>query len=281
VRLGELDLRPVSDGRFRLDGGMMFGVVPRVLWAKRMAPDEANRVELELNCLLVRGPGFTALIDTGLGTNLSDKEKDRVWGLEPGPRLLDNLASIGVQPEDVDLVVNTHLHIDHCGGNSVRRDGRLAPAFPRARYVVQRREWEDAMAPNERTKTSYLPELLKPIADAGLLQLLDGEAQVNEYLRCLPTPGHTPGHQSVLLSAGDQRALFLGDVAPFAAHCERLAWVPAIDVLPLETMESKRELLPRAADEGYLLIFYHEKTFNGARLSRDGDGYRLTAEPLV
>lgn len=279
--LGELELRPVSDGRFRLDGGMMFGVVPRVLWEKRMPPDEANRVELELNCLLVRGPGFVAIVDTGLGTNLGEKERERIWGLQPGPRLLENLASVGVRPEDVNLVINTHLHIDHCGGNTVVRDGRLVPTFPRARYLVQRREWEDAIQPNERTRTSYLPELLRPVAEAGQLQLLDGESQVNPLLRCLPTPGHTVGHQSVLLGRGTEKALFLGDVAPFAVHCERLAWVPAIDVLPLVTMESKRALLPRAADESYLLIFYHERTLNGARLARDGDEYRLVPVSLA
>ncbi|MHB1005091.1 MAG: MBL fold metallo-hydrolase [Chloroflexota bacterium] len=280
MKLGELTLRLVSDGHFRLDGGMMFGVVPRTLWEKRMPPDETNRVGLELNCLLVRGPGFNAIVDTGLGTNLSDKERDRVWGLGPGPRLLENLAAVGLRPEEVDLVVNTHLHIDHCGGNTIRRDGRLVPTFPRARYVVQRREWEDAMQPNERTKTSYLPDLLRPVAEAGLLSLVDGYSQLNPYLRCMPTPGHTPGHQSVLVASGSDKALYLGDVAPFAVHFERIAWVPAIDVLPLVTMESKRALLAALGDGDYLLLFYHEHAHAAARLRREGEGYSLVAVPF-
>lgn len=280
MRIGDLELHLVSDGRFRLDGGMMFGVVPRVLWEKRMTPDASNRVPLQLNCLLVRGPGFVALVDTGLGTNLTEKERDRIWGLEPGPRLLDNLATLAVAPEEVTLVLNTHLHVDHAGGNTVNRDGRQVPTFPNARYVVQRREWDDAMRPNERTKTSCLPEILLPVAEAGALDLIDGEAEINPYIQCLPTPGHTTGHQSILFSAGGERILHLGDVAPFAAHCERLAWVPAIDILPLETMESKHSLLERAVRENHLLIFYHELEVSAARLERNGDNYRLVPEPF-
>ncbi|MHB1133630.1 MAG: MBL fold metallo-hydrolase [Chloroflexota bacterium] len=270
----------VSDGHFRLDGGLMFGVVPRVLWQRRLAPDESNRVGLELNCLLVRRDGEYALVDTGLGTNLSAKEQSVFWGLSPGPRLLDNLAAQGLAPEDISLVVHTHLHIDHCGGDTLRREGRLRPAFPRARYLVQRQEWEDFSQPNERTRASYLTELLQPLVESGQLELLDGETQVTSYLRCIPTPGHTRGHQSVLVGEGPRKALHLGDVAPFAVHFERLAWIPAMDVLPLDTLEAKRYLLAEVIANDYLLIFYHENELAAARLERQGDDYRIVPAGL-
>ena len=280
MRLGELDLHLVSDGKMRLDGGMMFGVVPRVVWEKRMPPDAQNRVELELNCLLVCGPWGNALVDTGLGTNLDANQLEKIWGLTGEGRLLANLAALGLTPSDIDLVVNTHLHVDHAGGNTIRRGERLVPAFPRARYVVQRREWEDAMHVTERTRASYIPQHLAPVAEAGQLELIDGEKQVAPHLRCIPTPGHTRGHQSVLIGRGERKALHLGDVAPFAVHFERLAWIPAMDMLPLETLESKRSLLDEVIKQDYLLIFYHENSHVAARLIQDGGGYRVLPVPF-
>ncbi len=280
MKLGELELRFVSDGHFHLDGGMMFGVVPRVVWEKRRPADAEHRVELELNCLLVRSPELNALIDTGLGTNLDEQDQQKIWGLTSGPRLLESLAAIGLFPEDIHLVINTHLHIDHCGGNTIRRDGRLVPTFPRARYVVQRREWEDAMNVNERTRASYLPAFLQPLAEAGLLQLIDGERQITPHLRCLPTPGHTRGHQSILITSRGERALHLGDVAPFAVHFERLAWIPAMDMFPLDTLESKRTLQRAVGEGNHLLIFYHEREYAAARLIKEADGYRLVPASL-
>jgi glyoxylase-like metal-dependent hydrolase (beta-lactamase superfamily II) len=275
VRLGETELRFVSDGHFRLDGGMMFGIVPRVLWAKRFPPDEQNRVGLELNCLLIRHGGELALVDTGLGTNLPPPQLATVWGLVPGPRLLDSLAAVGLAPDDISYVVNTHLHIDHCGGDTVARSGRLEPTFPRARYLVQRQEWLDCTNPNERTRGSYFPELLQPLVDSGQLTLLDGETQITPYLRCLPSPGHTRGHQSVLVGEGAEKALHLGDAAPFAVHFEKLAWVPGMDLAQLDSLESKRRLLDEVVTNDYLLIFYHEAKLAAARLEQDGDTYRI------
>lgn len=275
MRLGDLELRFVSDGHFRLDGGMMFGIVPRVVWERRRPPDEQNRVGLELNCLLIRRGNEYTLIDTGLGTNLTPHQRELVWGLAPGPRLLDSLAALGLAPEDISLVVNTHLHIDHCGGDTMLRDGRLAPTFPRARYLVQRREWEDCLNPNERTRGSYFPDMLRPLAKEGLLDLLDGETQVNSYLRCLPTPGHTRGHQSVLVGEGQQKALHLSDVAPFAEHFEKLSWIPGMDLSQLDSLEAKRSLLQQVLENDYLLIFYHEDELAAARLAKESDEYRV------
>lgn len=280
MKLGQTELRFVSDGHFRLDGGMMFGIVPRVLWEKRFPPDEENRVGLELNCLLIRHGDELALVDTGLGTNLPPRQLETVWGLTTGPRLLDKLAAIGLAPEDITCVVNTHLHIDHCGGDTIEAAGRLQPTFPRARYLVQRQEWLDCNSPNERTRGSYFPELLQPLVEGGQLELLDGETQVTPYLRCLPSPGHTRGHQSVLVGAGQEKALHLGDVAPFAVHFEKLAWVPGMDLAQLDSLESKRGLLQEVIANDYLLIFYHEDTLAAARLLQEGDGYRLVPVPF-
>ncbi|MDA8217528.1 MAG: MBL fold metallo-hydrolase [Dehalococcoidales bacterium] len=278
MKLGALELVFVPDGHFRLDGGMLFGVVPRVLWQKRASPDTENRVALEMNCLLIKGPdGHNIIVDTGLGTHLSEKERGQVWGLEEGPRLLDGLRALGLAPEDIDLVVNSHLHLDHSGGNTTIRDGRIVPTFPRARYLVQRREWEDACHVNERTRASYFPQYLAPLAEAGVLELLDGETQLTPYLRVMPSPGHTAGHQSVLIGEGDDKALYLGDVAPFTVHFERLAWIPAIDVFPLTTLETKRSLVTEALHNDHRLIFYHDPQTTAGRLSHVEDGkYRVS-----
>jgi glyoxylase-like metal-dependent hydrolase (beta-lactamase superfamily II) len=275
VKLGELELRFVSDGHFRLDGGMMFGIVPRVVWERRRPPDELNRVGLQLNCLLIQRGNEYALVDTGLGTNLTPHQRDVIWGLAPGPRLLDSLAALGLAPQDISLVINTHLHIDHCGGDTLLRDGRLRPTFPRARYLVQRQEWQDTLQPNERTRGSYFPELLRPLAEEGLLELLDGDTQVNSYLRCLLTPGHTRGHQSVLVGEGPRKALHLGDAAPFSEHFEKLSWIPGMDLSQLDSLEAKRRLLQQALENDYLLIFYHEDELATARLVREGADYRI------
>ncbi|MCL4467149.1 MAG: MBL fold metallo-hydrolase [Chloroflexi bacterium] len=244
MKLGQTELRFVSDGHFRLDGGMMFGIVPRVLWEKRFPPDEENRVGLELNCLLIRHGHELTLVDTGLGTNLPPRQLETVWGLTPGPRLLDKLAAIGLAPEDITCVVNTHLHIDHCGGDTIEAAGRLQPTFPRARYLVQRQEWLDCNSPNERTRGSYFPELLQPLVEGG------------------------------------QMELHLGDVAPFAVHFEKLAWVPGMDLAQLDSLESKRGLLQEVMANDYLLTFYHEDALAAARLLQEGDGYRLVPVPF-
>jgi glyoxylase-like metal-dependent hydrolase (beta-lactamase superfamily II) len=268
-------------GLQRLDGGAMFGVVPKPLWEKRIPADERNRIPLALRCLLVEAPHALVLIDTGVGNKESQKFTD-IYGIEnrgSPTRLEDALAAAGFRPGDVDLVVNTHLHFDHAGGDTLRDEqGGIVPAFPRARYLVQRRELEFAGLPNERVRASYLPDNYRPLIEAGLLDMLDGESLVTEGVRVLPTPGHTPFHQSVLIESRGEVACFLADVCPTSAHVP-LPWIMGYDLEPLVTLETKRALWARAREEGWLLVFEHDPEVPWGRLSPDAD--RIVPEGRV
>jgi len=263
----------------RLDGGAMFGVVPKPLWERRIVPDERNRIPLALRCLLVEHDDGPVLIDTGLGNKETAKFKD-IYGVENEgrtgrTRLEDALAERGYRPEDVRWVINTHLHFDHAGGNTFRDpDGNVALSFPRARYVVQKGELDFASHTNERTAASYLAPNFATVP----FTLLDGEAEVLPGLRSVPTPGHVPYHQSILVESGGERACFLADVVPTSAHLP-LPWIMAYDLEPLVTLESKRRLYARAELEGWLLLFEHDPAVVGGRLGGDGKGFGLV-DPL-
>jgi glyoxylase-like metal-dependent hydrolase (beta-lactamase superfamily II) len=258
--LGALRLHALEAGLQRLDGGAMFGVVPKPLWEKRIPADSRNRIPLGLRCLLVETPGALVLVDTGVGNKEDDKFHE-IYGIEntgDPTRLEDAIRAAGHEPEDVDIVISTHLHFDHAGGNTVRDpDGRIRPAFPRARYVVQRREYEFARLRNERVRASYMPDNYEPIAEAGLWDFVDGEAQIVPGVSVLPTPGHTPYHQSVLVRSEGRTACFLADLVPTAAHLP-LPWIMAYDLEPLVTLETKRTVLHRAQQEDWLLVFEHD-----------------------
>ncbi len=257
-RLGAVELTLISDGRMRVDGGGMFGVVPRQMWESRHAPDELNRVEIVANCLLIRDGEHTILVDTGIGSKLRQRTMS-IMGVESAGELPRRLQELGIEPAEVDMVINTHLHFDHAGGNTIMQSDKAVPAFPNAIYVVQRGEWEDATNPNERTRASYFAENLLPIWESRRLELIEGDTQVTPRVRCLLTPGHTPNHQSILIeSLEGERALYLADVAPLAVHMERLTWLAAYDLEPLATMESKRRLQRQVAEDHTLLIFPHD-----------------------
>src|SRR5438093_688825 len=177
MRIGRFDVRIFSDGVFRLDGGAMFGIVPKVLWERQKPADARNRVTMDMNCLLIRDADNVVVVETGAGPKLTDRQKE-IFGIQDPPRLLDELKTLGVRPADVTLVINTHLHFDHSGGNTYRDDGRIVPTFPRASYVFQRREWEDAIAPNERSRGSYLPDDYAPLEAAGKLELIDESVEI-------------------------------------------------------------------------------------------------------
>jgi glyoxylase-like metal-dependent hydrolase (beta-lactamase superfamily II) len=270
--LGRLRFHCLDAGRIRLDGGAMFGVVPKPLWEKKIPPDERNRIPLALRCCLVEAPGALVLVDTGIGNKEDEKFRD-IYGVENAgapTRLEDAIREAGFAPEDVTLVVNTHLHFDHAGGNTVRGpDGRIRLAFPNARYVVQRREWAFAHLDNERTRASYLPDNFEPVHAAGRLELVEGELEIAPGVRLLPTPGHTPGHQSVLLESAGTRALYLADLVPTTAHLP-LPWIMGYDVEPLVTLETKRAVLRRAVEEDWLLLFEHDPEVPWGRLRADG-----------
>jgi len=258
MRLGDVDLFVCPDGTFALDGGALFGVVPRVLWERVLPPDTLNRVPIALNCLLIVSEGKRILVDTGFGTKLSQKQRE-IHGLqrEEGD-LLQAIGRLGHLPSNIDIVINTHLHPDHCGGNTSQENGIAIPTFPNAEYWIQRQEWADACSPNERTHKTYLAANLVPLRDAHQLRLLDGDTRVTDQVRCVMTRGHTRGHQSVVVESGGEAALFLGDLAPKAVHLERLAWTTAFDTEPLETVETKRAWRDWAIEKRAALFFGHD-----------------------
>jgi len=280
MQIGNLTLHLVNDGYIWLDGGACFGLVPRVLWQKVVTPDEFNRVRMATRCLYIESKGVRILANTGPGRKLTDKQKHN-FGLErPEGDLLDGLARLGVAPEDIDIVLATHLHSDHFGGATIwGADGDASPTFPRAEYWVQRREWADARYPNERTKGIYLPENLLPLETSGRLHLLNGDTAVTSEVRTLVTPGHTRAHQCVVLESGSQTAIYLSDLSPLAVHLERLAWLPAFDVEPLENLETKRRIRDWALAAGVLLIFEHDPDVPLGRLRCEGDKCRV--EPVT
>jgi glyoxylase-like metal-dependent hydrolase (beta-lactamase superfamily II) len=270
LRCGNANLYIVSDGVAWMDGGGHFGLVPKVLWEKIVQADELNRIPMALNCLLIVSEGKRILVDTGFGDKLSPKER-QIWSIVGEKRLVEDLRRLGFAPEDIDIVINTHLHSDHCGGNTILREGEVIPTFPRAEYWIQRLELADARYPNERTKATYLAENFVPLEERGQLRLLYGDTRVTSEVRCIITRGHTRAHQSVVIESGGETAIYLGDLASWAVSIERLAWVSAFDTEPLETIETKRRIRDWALEKNALLIFEHDSRVRMGYL-REKDG---------
>jgi len=284
--LGRFRIHALEAGVQRLDGGAMFGVVPKPLWERRIPADARNRIPLGLRCLLVETPDELVLVETGLGNKENEKFLD-IYGVEnaaaPGSgsadRLQEAVRHAGFSPDDVTVVVNTHLHFDHAGGNTFRDgDGAVRLSFPHARYFVQRREWEWAHATNERTAASYLPDNYDPVERAGRLHLVEGVAEIVPGIETLPTPGHCPGHQSVRVTSGGETACYLADVVPTFAHLP-LPWIMGYDVEPLVTLESKRALLARAVEERWLLVSTHDPATPWGYGVQEGKGVVLRESP--
>ena len=275
-RVGEFDVAVVSDGYFKLDGGAVFGLVPRVMWERVVGSqniDAEHRVELGLNCLVVRRGADVLLIETGMGAKLTGAMRDRIFPGDYG-HLLEALAALGVAPADVTAVANTHLHADHCGWNTSRQGEELVPTFPRARYFIQAGEYESASHPNDRTRATYLAENFAPLETSGQLELVSGEREIIPGVHFLPTPGHTLDHASVVLSSGGETAIYIGDVAHHAVQVERPAWIAAFDVLPLVSLETKKALSERALRE-HALLFCAHNAFPGAGRLTERDGKRV------
>lgn len=277
MRLGSADISVVSDGVFRVDGGAVFGVVPKAIWSGLRQPDRKNRIELGLNCLLIRSGDQTVLVDTGVGTK-PDRNMRANYGMRAG-KLVENLALQGVRPEDVDLVILTHLHFDHAGGCTRfgRGGSEPIPVFPRATHLVQRADWQEATVTNERTRSAYNPQDFTSLELSGQLELLDGDTELLPGLWVRITGGHTAGHQCVLLESEGVRAACFGDVMPTPDHLP-LNYLTSFDLYPQESVESKRALLEEAERNNWLLVFGHGVEPVAGRLTRNDDG-RLTLSP--
>lgn len=279
--IGRVKVHLLSDGVYWTDGGAVFGLVPRVLWEKVIQPDALNRIPMNLRCLLIESSEGPILVDTGYGTKLTAKRLQQL-NLTSETRLLDDLAAAGFSPTDVRMVINTHLHGDHCGGNTFYGpDGELQPTFPNATYLIQRLELADALLPNERTRATYLAENFLPLVELGggrssvaRGRLLYGDTQITPEVRVQVTPGHTRSHQVVIIESDGETAVFLAD-AGYVANLERLAWVPAFDVEPLVSIETKRALREWAWRRDALLFFQHDMAVAAGRLRRDGDEWRV------
>jgi glyoxylase-like metal-dependent hydrolase (beta-lactamase superfamily II) len=257
--LGDFELIVVSDGTYFLDGGAFFGVVPKKLWLKKVTPDEQNRVVTGLNSLLVRSGEKNILIETGIGNKLSEKMV-RIYG-QPA-KLLDNLHAAGVGPEEIDIVINTHLHFDHCGWNTVRYDGKVAPTFPRAQYYAPEGEWQYARHPSERDAISFISENYDPLVESGQMTLVRGGEEIVPGISVKTFPGHTAHMQAVIVRSGgagneEKTACYISDLIPTSMHIN-LTWGMAFDLFPLQTIESRKQYYAQAIPERWLTVFTHD-----------------------
>lgn len=295
MKLGNFLLHFCTDGLFHLDGGAMFGVVPRVLWEKLCPPDEKNRISMALGCLLIQTGKRNILIDTGIG-NKGDEKFHRVYGISRNPPLENSLAQYGLTFHDIDMVINTHLHMDHAGGNTfsvgsgpaTSWEGRTfleagrgtsppaaRPCFSKAKYIVQKGEWENAVNPNERTRASYIRENFLPLEEGGQLELIEEkELEIEKGITLSRTGGHTPFHQCVKIESNGQTALFLADLVPMVSHLH-LPYIQSYDLYPLETLEAKRRLLEQALEEKWLVIFQHDPGVEAGHLTKTDGKFAL------
>jgi glyoxylase-like metal-dependent hydrolase (beta-lactamase superfamily II) len=271
--VGDLELISVCDGFFALDGGSMFGVVPKPLWAPKAPPDDRNRITLAMRPLIVRG-ARTMIIDAGVGDKEDAKFRE-IYGLDRTRHLDHTLAEAGLTVEDIDIVLATHLHFDHAGGFTERDpSGRVRPRFPRAQYVVRRGEWEDATHPNERNRASYLAHNYVALADAGVLQLVDDDQTIMPGVKVRRTGGHTMQHQIVLLESGGEAAAFVADLIPTTAHLPN-AWVMGYDLYPLDTLAAKRAFLKEATERGTLVFFEHDPSITAGYIQEENGKRRV------
>jgi glyoxylase-like metal-dependent hydrolase (beta-lactamase superfamily II) len=277
VRLGDFDLTPLSDGTFRLDGGAMFGVIPKTMWSRRTEPDARNRIPMSMRPLLVRTPAMTMIVDAGAGDKLGPKELD-IYGFDRMRHLDHALAEAGLTARDIDVVLATHLHFDHAGGFTSVVDGAVRPRFPRARYLIRRGEWDDATHPHERNRASYLAENYVPLAEAGCVEFIEEDGDVAPGIRVVRTGGHTMHHQIVEIRAGGRTVVFAADLIPTVAHLD-LVWIMGYDLYPMDTMAFKRRFLREAVAGEYVIFFEHDPVVPAGIIRETGG--RLQVEPVA
>jgi glyoxylase-like metal-dependent hydrolase (beta-lactamase superfamily II) len=273
LNIGTFKLHLLNDCDIMVDPGGAFGLVPRVLWSPLLPPDADHLVPMTQTCVLIQTSGMNILCDTGYGSKLSEKQMHFMKFQRPRGSLIDGLWRLGLTPNDIHLVINTHLHNDHCGGNTfIDGDGRVQPTFPQAQHIVQAREYHDATHPNERTRATYIADNFVPLYERGQLRLIEGDMDLAPGVRGVVTPGHTPGHMSILIEDGGEQGLFVVDLASYAIHFERLGWMTGYDVEPLVTLESKRRWQAWALETGAALIFCHDSQRHAGRYVAGEDG---------
>jgi len=269
LTLGDFELTVFSDGTYPLDGGAFFGVVPKVMWSRKVAADERNYVTAGLNSLLIRTGKQTVLVETGMGNKLSERMV-KFYG-QPA-QLLSNLAAGGVSPEDIDIVINTHLHFDHCGWNTVRdKNGKIGPTFPRAQYYAPEGEWQYAQRPSERDAISYIPDNYDPLVQSGQMTLLKSGEEIVPGISVRTFPGHTASMQAVIVTSGGRTACYISDLIPTTAHID-LTWGMAFDLYPLQTIESKKQYYAQSMPEKWLTVFTHDPRTPWAYVEKDESG---------
>jgi glyoxylase-like metal-dependent hydrolase (beta-lactamase superfamily II) len=275
ITLGDFELSVFSDGTYPLDGGAFFGVIPKVMWSRKVAADERNYAQAGLNSLLIRTGKQNVLVETGMGNKLSER-MIKFYG-QPA-KLLSNLGAAGLTPEDIDIVINTHLHFDHCGWNTVRgKDGRIAPTFPRAKYYAPEGEWQYSRKPSERDAISYIPENYDPLVQSGQMTLLKGGEEIVPGISVKTFPGHTAHMQAVIVESGGRTACYISDLIPTTAHVD-ITWGMSFDLYPLQTIESKKQYYAKAIPEKWLTVFTHDPKVPWAYLDKDESG-KMVAEP--
>ena len=274
LTLGDFELTAISDGTYHLDGGIFFGVIPKVMWERRVKADEKNLVPSGLNSVLVRTGDMTVLIETGLGNKLPGRLVN-IYG-QPA-KLLDNLGAAGISPEDIDIVINTHLHFDHCGWNTVRQGDKVVATFPNAQYYAQEGEWQHARQQHERDAVSYISDNYDPLVTNGQMHLLKGDQEIVPGVSVQVFPGHTDNMQAVMIKSGGKTACYISDLIPTTAHID-LTWVMAFDLCPLQTIESRKRYYAQAMPEKWLTIFTHDPNIPWAYVEKAEMG-RLVARP--
>ncbi|HEV2965131.1 MAG TPA: MBL fold metallo-hydrolase [Candidatus Angelobacter sp.] len=272
--LGDFELTLVSDGIYRADGGAFFGVVPKVLWERKIQPDTLNRLPIGLNSVLVRTGKTNVLIETGIGNKLPEKQK-RIW--ETPEKLLENLRLAGVEPEDIDIVINSHLHFDHCGWNTIYREGRAVATFPKAKYYAPEGEWRHGQLQLERDRVSYISDNYNPLIDSGQMQLFNGQAEIAPGISVVPYPGHTRDMNAIFIQSGGKTACYISDLVPTSWHLDP-TWLMAYDLFPLETIENKKKYYERAIPEQWLTIFTHDPNVPWGYLGKVGGKIVLTED---
>jgi glyoxylase-like metal-dependent hydrolase (beta-lactamase superfamily II) len=276
LTLGDFELSIFSDGTYPLDGGAFFGVIPKIMWSRKVIADEKNYVQAGLNSLLIRTGKQTVLVETGMGNKLSER-MIKFYG-QPA-KLLTNLAVEGIAPEDIDIVINSHLHFDHCGWNTVRdKDGKVLPTFPRAKYYAPEGEWQYAQRPSERDSISYLSENYNPLVESGQMTLLKGSEEIAPGISVKTFSGHTAHMQAVIVESGGHTACYISDLIPTSAHID-IAWGMGFDLYPLQTIENKKQYYAKAIPEKWLTVFTHGVDVPWAYVEKDELG-RMVARSV-